>query len=219
MTEQLLVHFTTTGPEADERLIRDYVLEAVDRLPELSSCDGVGFVPAGHKPIEGGLVLLQIVGDVDAVVENERDRWDALVEEGLAEDWSRGESDRDIVSHWGEKGAELRTRHDLLAARMSRLVFEEFDTPPDPVDSYPEEEDDRESPTGIGWWTLLHILTLQQGYPYGMEIDAYAEGIRDALHHIVLYEGPEPANVKIDEVIETLEEARVEVDQVADTDE
>lgn len=219
MTKQLLVHFTTTGPEADERLIREYVLEAVDRLPERSSCDGIGFVPAGQKPIAGGLVLLQIVGDVDAVVESERDRWDALVDEGFAEDWSREESDHDIAPHWGENGAELRTRLDLLASHVSRLVFEEFDTPPHPVDAYPEEVDERESSTGIGWWTLLHVLTLQQGYSYETEIDAYTEGIRDALHHIVQYEGSKPANVKIDEAIETLENVRDEIDYVAETDE
>lgn len=214
MTEQRLVHFTTTGPQADEQFIREYVLEAVDRLPEQPGCDAVGFVPAGQKPIEGGLVLLQVVGDVNAVVESERDRWDALADQGLIEDWTVDESDQNVVGHWGENGAELRTRLDSLAARMSRLVFEEFETSPDPVDAHPEEADDRESPTGVGWWALLHLLTLHQGYSYEEEVDAYVEAIRDASHHIAQYEGPEPAQAKLDEVIGTLERVRDEVDRV-----
>lgn len=215
MTDRRLVHFTTTGPAADERLVREYVLEAVERLPERPDCDGVGFVPAGQKPMDGGLVLLQLVGDVDAVVERERDRWDALVDEGLAEDWSLGAADGAPASHWGESGAELRTRLEVLAARMSRLVYEEFDEAPDAVDAHPAEADAREAPTGTGWWTLLHLLTLQRGYSYEREIDAYAEGIRDALHKVVQYEGYEPAGEKIDDVVDSLERVREEVEEAA----
>lgn len=216
--DRLLVHFTTTGPEADERLVREYVLDAVDSLPERSSCDGVGFVPAGQKPGVDGLVLLEIVGDVDAVVESQRDRWDALVDDGLAENWFPEEHGEAFVTHWGEDGAALRGRIDILASRTSKLVFEEFDAPPDPVDAHPEEADERESPTGVGWWSLLHVLTLQQGYGYDEEVDAYAEGIRDALYNIAEYEGYGPAIAKLDEVVDSLEAVRDELDRPGDPD-
>ena len=218
MPDQLLVHFATLGPEADVQLIREYVLEAVDRLPEQPDCAGVGFAPAGQKPGVDGLVLLHIVGDADAVVRRERDRWDALVVDGLVEEWTTEVIEQEMVTEWGEAGTDLRTRLDVLAARMSRLVYDEFDTPPDPVDACPAEADDRESPTGVGWWTLLHLLTLQQGYYYTSEVDAYTQGIRDGLVHIARYEGAEVAREKLDEVVASLEDVPEELERAAASD-
>jgi hypothetical protein len=218
MFNRLLVHFVTTGPRADERLVREYVLDAVDRLPGRPDCDRVGFVRAGHKPIDGGLVLLLVEGDGDAVVERERDRWDALVEGGLAEEWGAEEADHDYMARWGEDGAALRTRLEALAARMSRLAYEEFDDPPDPVDEFAGEAADRESPTGLGWWTLLHLLTVQQGYSYGMEIDAYVEGIREAALKTAHYRDRESAIAKLDEAVAALDDVRDEIERVAEDD-
>ena len=208
MPDQLLVQFKTAGPAADERLVREYILEAVDRLPKQPDCEGVGFVPAGQKPGVDGLVLLHVVGDADAVVRRERDRWNALLEDGLVEDWTTEEAEEAMITEWGENGTALRTRLDVLAARMSVLVYDEFDEPPDPVDAYPAEADDRASPTGVGWWTLLHLLTLQRGYDYASEVDAYTEGITDGLVHVAQYEGSDIAREKLDEVVALLEDAR-----------
>lgn len=214
MTEHRLVHFTTTGPAADRQLVQEYVLEAVDRLERHPACQGLGFTPAGQKPGIDGLVLLQIVGDTETVIEHERDRWDALVDAGLAEDWTT--ETVDPAAQWGDNGAALRSRLDTLAARLSKLVYEAFDTRPHPVDEHPREVGDRETPTGVGWWTLLHILTLQQGYSYDEEIEAYTEGMRDALYKTIQYEGFDIASEKIDEVIESLEALRGEARQSAD---
>lgn len=210
MAEQLLVHFPTAGPDADRRLVREYVLDAVDRLADHPDCEGVGFVRAGQKPGVDGLVLVSITGHPDAVMAAERDRWDGLVEAGIADGWTT--ETVDPADEWGENGAALRARLETLAARLSARVYGAFDSPPDPVDAHPGESDARSSPTGIGWWTLLHLLTLQQGYTYREEIEAYAEGIRAAVHRTADYEGVEPAIDGLDGVIAALDRTREEVE-------
>lgn len=213
MTEQLLVQFPTAGRDADRRLVREYVLDAIDRLAEHPDCEGIGFVRAGQKPGVNGLVLVSITGDPDAVMAAERDRWDELVEAGVADGWST--ESVDPTDEWGANGAALRARLDTLAARLSALLYDAFDSPPDPVDAHPNESDARGSPTGVGWWTLLHLLTLQQGYTYRQEIDAYAAGIRAAVHRTADYEGVEAAIDGLDGVIAALDRTRDEVESAA----
>lgn len=208
MPDQLHLHFATTGPAADRRLIQEYVIEAVERLPKLAECDGIGFVPAGHKPGVDGLVILEIFGDTEAVVAHEGDRWDELVENGLAEDWTSVTDVPDPAGYYGEEGAELRARLSMLAARLSRLVFDEFDRPPDAVDEYPDEANERAARTGTGWWTLLHYLSLHQAIPYEQEVDAYAEGIRDALLNLAEYREREAVEAKLEEVSARLDTTR-----------
>ena len=153
-------------------------------------------------------MLLHVVGDADAVVRRERDRWNALLDDGLVEDWTTEEAEEAMTTEWGENGTALRTRLDVLAARMSVMVYDEFDEPPDPVDANPAEAEVRASPTGVGWWTLLHLLTLQRGYDYASEVDAYTEGIKDGLVHVAQYEGSDIAREKLDEVVALLEDVR-----------
>lgn len=216
MAEHFHVHFSTTGPAADRQLIREYVLDAVERLPDMAACERVGFVPAGHKPGVDGLVILEVFGGQDAIVVHERGRWDELIDTGLAEDWETVTDVPDPTEYYGENGADLRARLSMLAARLSRLVFDEFDEPPDPVDEHPEEAAERATKTGTGWWTLLHCLTLHQAIPYEQEVEAYAEGIRDALIHLAEYRERDAVEAKLDEVTESLEAIRREVRQVAD---
>lgn len=83
------VSFVTDGHEADERLIREYVLPAMDRLADHDGCTGVRFARFGMDPrYDRSEVRLGIYGDHEAVVAAERDRWDELVAAGLAESWS-----------------------------------------------------------------------------------------------------------------------------------
>jgi putative aminopeptidase FrvX len=50
MTEKTVISFETDGPRADEHLIREYVLSAMERLPAAANCDNVGFLRYGHDP-------------------------------------------------------------------------------------------------------------------------------------------------------------------------
>lgn len=212
--------FETTGMKADEALIREYVLDAIERLPEQPGCDGIGFHPMGCKAdfaamdYDGG-VLLRIMGkDMEPVVEQERDRWDSLIDEALAKSWNQSEIDQEFTTNLGEHGAELYIHLELLAAQMSKFVYESdtLTLPVDPVDEYPGEE--RESRLGVGWWRLLHLLSLHQNYRFVEEIDAYSQAVRYALHNIARLDEYERAIATTDEVIEDLEAVREELAQI-----
>jgi len=162
------------GIAADERLIREYVLPAMERLPEREGCTDVGFLRYGHAPeTERGEVRLHLAGDVDALVDTESDRWDELVAEGLATDWEV--TPEDDSETFGPTGAETVAELQFLSSRMAKQVFEAFDEGERlaPVDEHPGE-----GPVPAGWWTLLHFLADQQAYSADEEIDAYTEGIR-----------------------------------------
>lgn len=209
--ERTTVVFETDGVAGDERLIREYVLPAMERLPEHESCQDVGFLRYGHAPeTDHGEVRLHLSGDVEAIIERESDRWDDVVEDGLAREWEvvGPEDDSD---KFGPKGEELTARLQFLASHMSKHVFEEFgpDEALAPVDTYPDE-----GPLPVGWWSLLHFLADQQALAPDEEIDAYAEGIRNRLWTLGLTHGFDRADERIDDLVETLEGVREEVDSM-----
>lgn len=206
MTNQVIIQFVTESVEADKRFIRDYVFDAIDRIPKQTDCEGISYVPAGQKIPNQGLVLLQIVEDVDTVIDLEKSRWDSLIERDLVDSWEMEDFEDELVKQWGNKGAKLHTRIDILAAKLSKTVIKAFDQPPDPIDAYPTESDDRESRFGVGWWRLLHLLTLQQGLDYNDEIDCYAVGLQHAIRKLAEYEGAKSANQRLDDLINIFEE-------------
>lgn len=204
MREIARVEFETTGAAADRRLVREYVLDAVARLPDTAACDRVGYAPQGQVPSDGGAVLLFLEGDIDAVVERERDRWDALVDAGLALDWAVIDGTDRFVDIFGERGGELYLRLHHAASRMSAVVFEEFDAPPAAVDAHPDEDGSVET----GWWSLLHQLTVHQGYALEDELAAYERCLEHTLDNIAEHESPERAVARIDEIVAALEDRR-----------
>lgn len=211
MPVRTTVVFETDGVEADERFVREYVLPAMDRLPERDWCRDVGFLRYGHAPREdGGEVRVHLSGDVERIVESESGRWETLVEKGRIRDWEvvGPEDDSD---KFGPNGEEMVARLQFLSSRMSKHVFEEFDPDEDlaPVDTYPEE-----GPVPVGWWSLLHFLADQQALSPDEEIDAYVEGIRNRLWTLGLAYDYDRADERIDDLVETLEEIREEVDSM-----
>lgn len=212
MADRTTVVFETDGADADERLVREYVLSAMDRLPESDTCEDVGFLRYGHAPdSEGGEVRLYLQGEPEAIVENESPRWDALVEEGLAREWV-DDGPEDDTATFGERGGETVAALQFLASRMSKVALES-DVVDDlaPVDTYPGE-----GPVPVGWWTLLHFLADQRALSADEEIDAYVEGIRNRLWSIGLVEGEGRANERIDDLVAELEAVRDEVAAMTD---
>lgn len=204
MFERVRVDFETDGVEADDRFVREYALSATERLRGLDVCEDAGYLRYGHEPgREGGMVSLFVRGDTDAVVAAERDRWDGLVASGLAREWTVRDHPP-LVEQFGEEGAVLSDRLIHLASRMSARVYEEFDDPPAPADSVPDEGGE----VPVGWWTLLHFLADQQAYDADDEIDAYAEGVRNRLFALTKYHGAERASDRIDDLIADLEATR-----------
>lgn len=207
--------FETDGPAGDERFVREYVLPAMERLPERGDCDDVGFLRYGHSPqTDRGEVRVHLLGDVDALVAEESDRWETLVEEGLVADWNVAgpEDDRD---KFGPEGEELVVRLQFLTSHMSKHVFEEFDADEElaPVDTVPEE-----GPLPVGWWSVLHFLADQQALSPDEEIDAYVEGVRNRLWTLAAWHGADRAHERIDDLTQTLEGVRDEVDAMTEAE-
>lgn len=78
------ISLVTDGHEADETLIREYVVLSLDRPNAINGCEGVRFSRFGIDPrYEKSEVKLGIYGDHEAVIETERDRWDDLEARGM----------------------------------------------------------------------------------------------------------------------------------------
>lgn len=192
-------------------MVHEYVLDAIDRLPETDACTGLSFAFDDHPETgESSVVALVLEGDAADIVENERDRWDSLAERGLIETWERAAVfDRDeLGEETSEAYLELAATISQLSARMSQVAYETLDTRLDPVDAVPEAGDD-EPP--IGWWSLLHHLTNQQNYSPEEELRAYEYGIEHALRNIAEREGAETAEERLDGLLETLDSKRDEL--------
>lgn len=212
MADRTTIVFETDGVEGDERLVREYVLPAMERLPESDTCEDVGFLRYGDAPdSEVGEVRLYLRGDVEAIVSDESPRWDALVEDDLAGEWV-DDGPEDDTETFGDRGGEAVADLQFLASRMSKVVFESSVADDlEPVDSYPGE-----GPVPVGWWTLLHFLADQRALSADEEIAAYVEGIRNRLWTIGLSDGEGRANERIDELVAELDAVRDEVAAMAD---
>ena len=198
------VSLVTSGHDADERLIREYVVPSMDRLDTIKGCDGVRFSRFGMDPRwERSEVKLGIYGDYEAVIESERDRWDELESKGVIESWARDgaaftDSPEEVQGFLGELY--------VLASRMSSHHFRTFDDRPGLIDAFPEKDMGRP----IGWWVLFHLLANQAGYDADEEVEAYMLAIRDRLVALTETHGHEHAK-------EFVEELRGELDDVEET--
>lgn len=201
------IRFETDGVESEEEFVRDYVLDAVDRLPEQPFCETIGFVRESTSwTTNGGGVHLMFVGEKDQLVEHERETWDRFNEQGVITDWEIGDHPWNQAPP-GMETPELSMRLTALASRLSIEVCDELDHQLAAVDEYPDEE----TPSPTGWWVLLHQLTNQQGYTPEEEIAASMQNIRNHLHYAAENQSIEQANKEIDALIETLEEIREDV--------
>jgi len=211
MAGRTTVAFEPDGERGDEQFIREYVLPAMDRLRDRDWCQDVGFLRYGHAPhTDGGEVRVHLRGDGETIVDHESNRWERLVEDGRVRDWEvvGPEDDSD---KFGPKGEEIVARVQFLTSRMSKHVFDEFDADEGlaPVDTYPEE-----GPVPVGWWSVLHFPADQQALSPNEEIYAYLEGIRNRLWTLGLWYDYDRADERIDDLIDSLEEIRGEVDSM-----
>jgi len=68
------ISFVKTGHEADEQLIREYILPPLNRLESTDGCKGIRFPRFGQDPrYEKSEVILGAYGEYEAVVEAERE--------------------------------------------------------------------------------------------------------------------------------------------------
>ena len=202
MSDRKVIIFEVSDIGAEERLIREYVVPAFRRLNGRDEVRWLVFNRYGHDPsVEGGEVTFYVFGDVEAVAADERNRWDALVEEGFAEEWWTDDTEVRIEDF--DKQERLRHRIRATASRMSVEFFEEFDELPDSIDEFEDGEN-----FGVGWWMCLHHLNNQLGYQANggeEEIDLLFEDLRNRLYGLT--DGTNTARVedKVEELVVELE--------------
>lgn len=208
MADATVIEFDTTGAAADERLVREYVLAARDRLLSTDACENCGFLRYGHDPSRpGGQVRLHLRGEVELLVAAERDRWDELVEDGPARSWQEVGPDDDTET-FGPRGDALVDDLQFLATAMARPLYDEYDdlTELAPVDSYPDD-----GPVPAGWWTLLHFLSNHRALTAREEIDASFEAVRNRLLSLGARD-PTQAERTIEQLQDDLDELRADID-------
>lgn len=212
----LVTYIVFEAPDEDsaERFIRDYVLDAIDRVNTADEYGGLDFALNEPAHPDGGSIGLSIAGDVDRFVDDERQLWERYEESGLINGWKRMSTlDRETASNLlGERGAELGA-HRLrpLVARMGRLAYEEFDQDegfPAAVDTFPDED----SLVGVGWAYILHHLAFANlGYSAADEIDMHMFGIEEDLRIVAERSGEEAVDEQVDSLIVALNEMREDV--------
>lgn len=200
------ISLVTDGHEADERLIREYVVPAIDRLNDIHGCDGVRFTRFGTGPWEKSEVKLGIYGDYDTVIDAERDHWDELVAKGLIESWHR---DGAPFADAPEGVQEFLGQTYRVATQMAVQYYKEFDERPELVDEFPDET---EQP--IGFTLAIHVLINQLGYDGHEEIQAYTSNIRDRLRAMTQVHDYETSRQIVDDLRAQLDEVEETIDEI-----
>lgn len=153
------VLFQTDSEEDTDQFIREYVLDAIDRVSEIDGCNGITFDRDEQLNPDGDSVVLSVMGNFETFVDHERDRWNEYQETELVNTWEATSfTDEEVAWKFGENGADLATQLLPLGGEMAKRAYEEFEADPfpHPVDSTPQ--DDGWIP--VGWWLVLHHITV-----------------------------------------------------------
>lgn len=220
MPERVSLQFSTGNQENAAQFIEEYVLDALDRVPEMDACDSFTFVPGqsatGDRttglqiPPPDHPIYLTIRGETDEIIDAERDRWDSLVEKGVVTEWGvlKSTDREEMVEELGEERTTLLARSSNLSAQMAKLAYEEcdeLDIVPAAVETYPDAESDA---APFGWWAVLHTVTVQLNYSLAEELDAYRYGIEHTLRNFAESEGEAEAEARLDDLEDALEAMR-----------
>lgn len=201
------ISFVTDGHNADERLIREYIIPSLDRLEEIDGCKGVRFTRFGVDPRwEKSEVKLGIYGDAEAVIQAESDQWDELESKGLIESWS---CDGAPFPDSPEEVQEFLSKCYSLASKMAAEYYREFGERPEIVDEFPEKTE-----RSAGLWIVLHILVNQLGYDADEEIDAAMNLIRSRLTALTEFHDHDYARERVADLRAQLDEAEQRIDEL-----
>jgi hypothetical protein len=197
------IAFVTDGHAADERLLREYIVPAMDRLEAIEGCDGVRFARFGQDPrYDRSEVRLGIYGDYERVIDAERERWDDLVAEGLIESWSR--AGPPFADQPAAVQATLRDAY-VLGSHMAAAYYDAFEERPGLVAETTDEAGRR-----YGLWSAVHVLINNIGYDPAEEVDAYELLLRDRLVALTELRGHAFVRDRIDDL-------RAELDALEET--
>lgn len=211
MSQWVGFRFSAPDPEQAEQFVEEYVLDAIDRLSDHDACESVSFAFATNPETgDRSVVTLAILGDLEKLRDQEASRWDEAVAEGPITDWEQMMAmDRaEMETILGERNASLFLTLAQLSAEMAAQTYEIFadiDRRPGAVETYPDEES---QPGPIGWWVLLHTMTVQLNYSLEEELDAYLQGIDHTLRNFAEREDAATIDEQIDDIVAELEANR-----------
>jgi len=197
--------FETADLDAQAEFLETYVYDAVERLPATEDCEAFVFVRAdGAEDVDGGRVVVDAYGDADAVLDRERETWDALVDDGPLTDWYRPDYDTTarLAEAFGEDAWRRGERLRYVASAMTAATHDLLDERPAPVDVAPETDGE-----AVGWHRVLHLLSNQWGYDVDEEMDAYAQALRMGATIVGKSEGMDAAESFVADVEAELEDA------------
>lgn len=203
------VAFVTESEDAAEQFVREYVLDAVDRAPEIEGCEGLAFGLNEAPDPDGGSVAMTVFGEAEEFLREEEATWEEYRAAGGIRDWSVERIPREYMEEtFGEKGAALTERLMPLADRMARLVYDEFDDLDDlPAahDTYDDED------TRAGWWIVPHHIAFASlDYSATEEIAVHKAGIEEDLR-IIAERDEAAADARLDSLLADLEAMREDV--------
>ena len=201
------VSFVTSGHDADERLIREYVVPALKQLETIEGCKGVRFSRFGMDPrYDRSEVKLGIYGNPEAVIESERGQWDDLVEEGFIESWSREGAP---FANQPEVVQEFLGQAYVLGSKMASEYYERFDDRPGFVEEVTDDAGRR-----YGLWSAFHVLANDIGYAAEEEVDAYELLLRDRFVALTELRGHDFVRDRIDDLRTELDDLEATVDDL-----
>lgn len=158
--------------------------------------------------VEDGGVVLVLNGDPDPtpLLDAERDRWEALTDEGVVDRWERTYFDpayenarAKSVENFGAVGGDRAVRLRPLVSAFTLSVVEEFD---ERLPAVGEPSDD--DPLPVGYWAVIHYLLKQQGYDWYDEIDACLRAIRNRVRSLAAFHGDEVAREALEDAVAEL---------------
>ncbi|ELZ84172.1 hypothetical protein C455_00667 [Haloferax larsenii JCM 13917] len=213
MSKLKKVVFTVADVATEERLIREYVASAFERLEARDDAQWPVFNRYGQDPsVSHGEVVFYLVGDTEALIRDERSRWDDLVDNGLVDEWELVDPNVDVTELDDRQRLQFRLRY--AASRMSLACLDTFDPLPDALDEFEDED------YAVGWGSCLHHLINQLGYQGNggeEEIDLLFQSLVGRLYATNVSAGPETTLDKIGSLKAELDELAEQLQEQAET--
>lgn len=216
------VIFELPDTQSEITFLREYMVPAWPRLQENNAFESGWFWRAGNFPqqeltelsdeehdlsrLEPGMVYFTINGESEAVVDDEREYWQAFNSEGLLDGWETNSDHPEydnvrekMHDKYGQTGGDRVYALRQIAAETTVSVLAEFD---EPLPIIGEETAD--NPVPVGYWTMPHFLMKPHGYDWEQEIEAYSKSIQNRLASLAAFTSDETARRTLDDVIDEL---------------
>ena len=203
MRELKKVIFRVADADAEEQLIREYISPAFQRIKNRNDAQWPIFNRYAQDPsTDNGEVILYIFGNAEFLASEEKPHWNELVVNDLVLSWQT--ADTDVQIDRLDEQERLRYRLRSAASQMSLEFFELFDSLPDSLDEFDDEE------YQVGWGLCLHHLINQLGYQANggeEEIDLLYNCLMSRLYAMAMTpeQGPESAEEKVEELLNKLQ--------------